>query len=97
MRTLALHITSDEPKLYLNHIPMEVEMHEAFWNGLFDVRWENAPLGQEAIRLVRRLGKEGYAERTWRDYGHAVIHLGRVLYEEAGGVPEVRDDAVVEV
>ena len=75
---------------------MEVEMHEAFWNGLFDVRWENAPLGQEAIRLVRRLRKEGYAERTWRDYGHAVIHLGRVLYEEAGGVPEVRDDAVVE-
>ena len=28
-------------------------MHEAFWNGLFDVRWEEAPLGPEAIRLVR--------------------------------------------
>ena len=24
-------------------------MHEAFWNGLFDVRWEEAPLGPEAI------------------------------------------------
>ena len=28
-------------------------MHEAFWNGLFDTRWEDAPLGQEAIRLVQ--------------------------------------------
>ena len=24
-------------------------MHEAFWNGLFDVRWEEAPLGPEAV------------------------------------------------
>ncbi len=71
-------------------------MHEAFWNGLFDARWEDAPLGQEAMRLVRRLRREGYAERTWRDYGHAVIHLGRVLYEEGGGVVQVRDGAVVE-
>ena len=30
-------------------------MHEAFWNGLFDVCWEEAPLGPEAIRLVQRL------------------------------------------
>jgi hypothetical protein len=29
---------------------------EAFWNGLFDVRWEDAPLGPEAIRLMLRLG-----------------------------------------
>ena len=42
-------------------------MHEAFWNGLFDVRWEEAPLGPEAIRLVRRLRERGYAERTCRD------------------------------
>ncbi len=28
-------------------------MHEAFWNGLFDVRWEEAPLGPEAIRWSR--------------------------------------------
>jgi len=46
-------------------------MHEAFWNGLFDVRWEEAPLGPEAIRLVQRLRVRGYAERTCRDYGHA--------------------------
>ena len=52
-------------------------MHEAFWNGLFDVRWEEAPLGPEAIRLVLRLRERGYAERTCRDYGHAVVHLGR--------------------
>jgi hypothetical protein len=38
---------------------MEVEMREAFWNGLFDVRWEDAPLGQDAIRLVLRLRKRG--------------------------------------
>ena len=54
-------------------------MHEAFWNGLFDVRWEEALLGPEAIRLVRRLRERGYAERTCRDYGHAVVHLGRYL------------------
>lgn len=56
-------------------------MHEAFWNGLFDVRWEEAPLGPEAIRLVRRLRERGYAERTCRDYGHATesyVELGAV-------------------
>ena len=42
-------------------------MHEAFWNGLFDGRWEEAPLGPEAIRLVQRLRELGYAERTCRD------------------------------
>ena len=26
-----------------------VEMHEAFWNGLLDVRWEDAPLGQRPL------------------------------------------------
>ena len=57
-------------------------MHEAFWNGLSGVRWEEARLGPEAIRLVRRLRERGYAERTCRDYGHAVVHLGRYLHEE---------------
>jgi hypothetical protein len=57
-------------------------MHEAFWNGLFDVRWEEAPLGPEAIRLVQRLRERGYAGRTCRDYGHAVVHLGGYLHEE---------------
>jgi hypothetical protein len=57
-------------------------MHEAFWNGLSGVRWEEAPLGPEAIRLVRRLRERGYAGRTCRDYGHAVVHLGRYLHEE---------------
>ena len=52
-------------------------MHEAFWNGLFDVRWEEAPLGPEAIRLVQRLRERGNAEGRCRDYGHAVVHLGR--------------------
>ncbi len=69
-------------------------MHEAFWNGLFDVRWEEAPLGAEAIRLTVRLRERGYAERTCRDYGHAVVHLGRFLYEERGS-DQVRDDEVV--
>ena len=32
-------------------------MHEAFWNGLLDVRWEDAPLGPETTRLV--------LSRTW--------------------------------
>jgi len=71
-------------------------MHEAFWNGLLDVRWEDAPLGPETTRLVLRLRECGYAEPTCRDYGHAVIHLGRVLREETGGVEGVRDDAVIE-
>ena len=56
-------------------------MNEAFWNGLFDTRWDDAPLGPEAIRLVVWLRERGYAERTRRDYGHAVVHLGRVLHE----------------
>ena len=71
-------------------------MHEAFWDGLLDVRWEDAPLGPETTRLVLRLRECGYAERTCRGYGHAVIHLGRVLHEETGGVEGVLDDAVIE-
>ncbi len=51
-------------------------MPEAYWNGLFDTRWEDAPLGPEAIRLVRKLRERGYSERTRREYGHAVAHLG---------------------
>ena len=33
-------------------------MHEAFWNGLFDVRWEEAPLGPESApgRKVKAAG-----------------------------------------
>ena len=69
-------------------------MHEAFWNGLFDVRWEEAPLGPEAIRLVLRLRERGYAERTCRDYGHTVVHLGRYLREELES-DRVRDEGVV--
>jgi hypothetical protein len=49
-------------------------MHEAYWNGLFDARWEDAPLGPEAIRLVRKLRDSGYSESTRREYGHAVVH-----------------------
>jgi hypothetical protein len=52
-------------------------MREAFWNGLFDVRWEEAPLGPEAIRLIQRPRERGYAVRTCRDYGHPVVHQGR--------------------
>src|SRR5260370_1333484 len=69
-------------------------MHEAFWNGLFDVRWEEAPLGAEAIRLTVRLRERGYAGRTCRDYGHSVVHLGRFLHVERGS-DQVRDDEVV--
>ena len=57
-------------------------MHEAFRNGLSGVRWKEAPLGPEAIRPVRRLRERGYAGRTCRDNGHAVVHLGRYLHEE---------------
>ena len=69
-------------------------MHEAFWNGLFDVRWEEAPLGLEAIRLVQRLRERGYPGLTCRDYGHAVVHLGRYLHEELES-DRVRDEGVV--
>jgi integrase/recombinase XerD len=54
-------------------------MNEAFWNGLFDTRWEDAPLGPEAIRLARHLRSLGYTERTYRTYAQMVVHLGRVL------------------
>ena len=69
-------------------------MHEAFWNGLFDVPWEEAPLGAEAIRLTVRLRERGYAGRTCRDYGHAVVHLGGFLHEELGS-DQVRDEEAV--
>ena len=71
-------------------------MHEAFWNGLFDTRWENAPLGQEAIRLVLSLRERGYGEKARREYAHAVVHLGRVLQEPQGDVsPQALDETVV--
>ncbi len=69
-------------------------MHEAFWNGLFDVRWEEAPLGPEAIRLIQRLREHGYAERTCRACGHAVVHLGRYLHDELES-DRARDEGVV--
>ena len=71
-------------------------MHEAFWNGLFDTRWEDTLLGPEAIRLVLRLRHCGYAERTRRQYGHSVVHLGRVLHKEVGGANRVLDETVIE-
>jgi hypothetical protein len=72
-------------------------MQEAYWNGLFDTRWEDAPLGPEAIRLVLSLRKRGYDERYRRECAHAVIHLGRVL-QEAQGEVTVRnlDEATIE-
>ena len=71
-------------------------MHEAFWNGLFDTRWEDAPLGPEAIRLVRRLRDCGYAERTRREYGHAVVHLGKVLHAENQGACPALCETIIE-
>jgi hypothetical protein len=64
----------------------EAEMQEAYWNGLFDTRWEDAPLGREAIRLVLWLRERGHGERSRREYAHAVVHLGRVLHEAQGEV-----------
>ena len=61
-------------------------MQEAYWNGLFDTRWEDAPLGREAIRLVLWLRERGHGERSRREYAHAVVHLGRVLHEAQGEV-----------
>lgn len=72
-------------------------MQEASWNGLFDTRWEDAPLGPEAIRLVVWLRERGFAERTRRDYGHAVVHLGRVLHDaSAETAPQALKEAIVE-
>jgi integrase/recombinase XerD len=69
---------------------------EAFWNGLFDVRWEDAPLGPEAIRLMLRLRSLGYQERTRRDYGLMVVHLGRVLARQGSVDPRRLTDESVE-
>ncbi len=54
-------------------------MHEAFWNGLFDVRWEEAPLGPEAIRLIQRLRERGYAGRTRLEDGTPVEQIADIL------------------
>jgi len=72
-------------------------MQEAFWNGLFDTRWEDSHLGQEAIRLVLRLRQRGYCEKSRRAYAHAVVHLGRVLSETQDEVtPEMLKESLVE-
>jgi integrase/recombinase XerD len=72
-------------------------MQEAYWNGLFDTRWEEAPLGREAIRLVLWLRERGYGEKSRREYAHAVVHLGRVLLEHRREVAaEALDEAIVE-
>ena len=70
-------------------------MHEAFWNGLFDVRWEEAPLGPEAIRLIQRLRGRGYAGRTCRDSRQqALSRSGKGLgtcpagYRSGGWLPD---------
>jgi hypothetical protein len=62
-------------------------MHEAYWNGLFDTRWEDAPLGPEAIRLVRKLRDWGYSERT---------RLGRVLDTDEEAEARILNEAIVE-
>ena len=72
-------------------------MQEAHWNGLFDTRWEDAPLGREAIRLVISLRERGYNETYRRECAHAVVHLGRVLQEAQGEVSARNlDGAVIE-
>jgi integrase len=72
-------------------------MQEAFWNGLFDTRWEGAPLGQEAVRLVLWLRGRGYSDKSRRAYAHAVVHLGRVLSGTHDEVtPKILDESLVE-
>ena len=72
-------------------------MQEAAWNGLFDTRWEDAPLGSEAIRLALWLRQRGYGEGSRRAYAHAVVHLGRVLQESGVDVSShAVDETVVE-
>ena len=71
-------------------------MHEAYWNGLFDVRWEDAALGSEAIRLVVWLRKRGFSARTRRDYGHAVAHFGKVLDAEREIDPAALNEEIIE-
>ena len=70
-------------------------MQEAFWNGLFDTRWEDAPLGVEAIRLIFSMRDRGYNESYCRECAHAVIHLGRVLQETRGDVLARHLDEVI--
>ncbi len=71
-------------------------MNEGFWNGLFDTRWEDAPLGAEAIRLALRLRNLGYYEGTYRMYSQTVVHLGRVLAAEGKVDARTLDQAVIE-
>src|SRR5258708_3990843 len=72
-------------------------MQEASWNGLFDTRWEDAPLDREAIRLVQWLRERGYSDRSHREYAHSVVHLGRVLHEAQGEIaPRALDETVVD-
>lgn len=71
-------------------------MYEAYWNGLFDTRWEDAPLGAEAIRLALWLRQRGQCEKSYRAYAHAVVHLGQVLHDDQAKVSaEALDETIV--
>jgi len=72
-------------------------MQESYWNGLFDTRWEDAPLGGEAIRLILSLREQGYDERYRRACARAVVHLGQVLQEVQREVSAWHlDEAIIE-
>ena len=69
---------------------------EAFWNGLFDSRWDDCAFGPEAIRLVDRLRRLGYREGTRRMYGQMVVHFGQVLArgDQVVAVEEVNEAVI---
>jgi site-specific recombinase XerD len=82
---------------YLPHLDKEGDMEiEAFWNGLFDSRWEDASLGPEAIRLVSRLRAQGYRASTRRMYGQMVVHFGRILARKGPVDPGGIDGRVID-
>ena len=69
---------------------------EAFWNGLFDSRWDDCTFGAEAIRLVYRLRRLGYCEGTRRMYGQMVVHFGHVLAGSERVAAEQINEAVIQ-
>ena len=69
---------------------------EAFWNGLFDSRWDDCTFGAEAIRLVYRLRRLGYCAGTRRMYGQMVVHFGHVLAGSERVAAEQINEAVIQ-
>jgi len=69
---------------------------EASWNDLFNVQWEDAPLGPKVIRLVWLLRSLGCRKQTRCASSLVVMHFGKVWAQQKSFDARRLTDEVVE-